>query len=86
MASRFDIEPLTRLPVNSTRGREGTVGGLFVRQLCERQDPANGRRIVVGANLYRKPGQSAFNPQLPTQLTEGQFESSARLEIFRLDP
>jgi hypothetical protein len=39
----------------------------------------------VQANLFRKPGQSAVNPQLPTQLTEGQFESSARLEIFQLD-
>ncbi len=86
MASRFDIEPSRDCRSIPPAEGEGTVGGLFVRQVCERQDPANGRRIVVGANLYRKPGQSAFNPQLPTQLTEGQFESSARLEIFRLDP
>ena len=33
------------------------------------------------ANYFRKPGQSGVNPQLPTQLTQGQFESSARLDI-----
>jgi len=36
-------------------------------------------------NYFRKPGQSAFNPQMPTQLTQGQFESSARLEVFVSD-
>jgi hypothetical protein len=36
-------------------------------------------------NLYRKPGQSGVNPQLPTQLTQGQFESSARLDVYVLD-
>jgi hypothetical protein len=35
-------------------------------------------------NYFRKPGQSAFNPQMPTQLTQGQFESSARLEVLDL--
>jgi hypothetical protein len=39
----------------------------------------------VSANLYRKPGQSAYNPQLPAQLTESQFESSARVEIYQLE-
>jgi hypothetical protein len=63
---------------------ESAVGGLFVKQVCERKDQAAGRRIVVRANLYRKPGQNAFNPQLPTQLTQGQFESSARVEIYQL--
>ena len=86
MASRFDVESSRDCRSIPAAEGEGTVGGLFVRRVCERNDAANGRRIVVGANLYRKPGQSAFNPQLPTQLTEGQFESSARLEIFRLDP
>jgi hypothetical protein len=53
--------------------------------LCERADPASRRRFVVRANLFRKPGQSGVNPQLPIQLTQGQFESSARLEVYRLD-
>jgi hypothetical protein len=64
---------------------EGAVGGLFVKQVCERDNVAAGRRIALRVNLFRKPGQSAFNPQMPTQLTQGQFESSARLEIYALD-
>src|SRR6266404_1064993 len=57
---------------------ESPVGALFVKRVCERNDPAAGRRIVIRVNLFRKPGQSGYNPQLPTQLTQGQFESSAR--------
>ena len=45
----------------------------------------NGRRIVLQVNFFRKPGQSGVNPQLSTQLTQGQFESSARVEILQLD-
>ena len=33
------------------------------------------------ASYFRKLGHSGVNPQLPTQLTQGQFESSARIEI-----
>jgi hypothetical protein len=86
MASRFDMEPgrdCTSLPPSEG---EASVGGLFIKQACERRDAAAGRRIVVRVNLFRKPGQSAFNPQMPTQLTQGQFESSARLEIYQLEP
>jgi hypothetical protein len=36
-------------------------------------------------SFFRKRGQSAFNPQMSTQLTQGQFESSARLEVLELD-
>jgi hypothetical protein len=48
-------------------------------------DAANGRKIILRVRFYRKPGQSGTNPQLPTQLTEGQFESSARLEIRKIN-
>jgi len=69
-----------------TRNRSPTmyrpVGGLFVRQSCTLVDSAHQRRVELKVNLYRKPGQSAFNPQMSTQLTQGQFESSARLEIY----
>ena len=61
---------------------ESAVGGLFVKQSCELDDPAHGRKITLRVNFFRKPGQSAFNPQMATQLTQGQFESSARLEVF----
>ncbi|HEY7300980.1 MAG TPA: hypothetical protein VH684_24075 [Xanthobacteraceae bacterium] len=82
LASRFNIAPArdcTALPLEEG---ESAIGALFVKQDCETNDPANGRRIVLKVRFFRKPGQSGVNPQLPTQLTEGQFESSTRLEIY----
>jgi hypothetical protein len=85
MASRFDIDPARDCQSVPPADGESPVGSLFVKQVCERKDVAAGRRIVVRVNLFRKPGQSAYNPQLPTQLTQGQFESSARVEVYQLD-
>ena len=65
---------------------ESAVGALFIKRDCKLDDVANRRRILLRANFYRKPGQSGTNPQLSTQLTQGQFESSARLEILQLKP
>src|SRR5262249_51679422 len=84
MASRFDIDAEHDCEAIPPAEGESPVGSLFVKRVCERKDA--GRRIVVRANLFRKPGQSGYNPQLPTQLTQGQFESSARLEIYQADP
>jgi hypothetical protein len=84
MAARYDIEATRDCKSLPPTSGESAVGDLFVKQRCELADAARGRRIVVHANLFRKPGQSAVNPQLATQLTEGQFESLARLEIFQL--
>jgi hypothetical protein len=85
MASRFNIDPAQDCRAVPPAEGETPVGSLFVKRVCERRDVAAGRRIVVRANLFRKPGQSGYNPQLPTQLTQGQFESSARMEIYQLD-
>jgi hypothetical protein len=85
MASRFNIEADRDCKSLPLAEGEGSVGSLFIKRLCERSDAAAGRRYVVRVNLYRKPGQSGVNPQLPTQLTQGQFESSARLEVYALD-
>jgi hypothetical protein len=86
MASRFNIDAAQDCQSVPPAEGESAVGSLFVKQVCERKDIATGRRIVVRANLFRKPGQSGYNPQLPTQLTQGQFESSARVEIYQLNP
>ena len=86
MASRFDIDAARDCKSLPPVEGESAVGDLFVKQACEKIDAANGRRIVLQANLFRKPGQSGVNPQLPSQLTQGQFESSARMEIYQLDP
>jgi hypothetical protein len=85
VAARFGIEPARDCKAEPPAEGESAVGDVFVKQRCELVDAGNARRVVVAANFFRKPGQSGVNPQLPTQLTQGQFESSARLEIFRLD-
>ena len=81
MAARYGIEAgrdCTSLPASEG---ETAVGPLFVKLACELTDAARGIKITLRTNYFRKPGQSGVNPQMPTQLTQGQFESSARLEI-----
>jgi hypothetical protein len=82
MAARFDIDAKRDCTASPPAEGESAVGGLFIKQSCERVDAERGRKIALKVNYFRKPGQSAFNPQMPTQLTEGQFESSARLEVL----
>lgn len=81
MAARYDIDPAHDCTATPPAEGESPVGSLFIKRDCEHN--AGGRRVVVRASLYRKPGQSGYNPQLPTQMTQGQFESSARLEIYQ---
>jgi len=85
MAARYDMEAARDCKSLPPARGESAVGDLFIKQRCELTDAAHGRKIVVHANLFRKPGQSGVNPQLSTQLTEGQFESSARLEIVQTE-
>jgi len=84
LAARFGIESSRDCQSLPAAEGESAVGALFVKQACAKDDATHNRRIVLHANFYRKPGQSGVNPQLPTQLTQGQFESSARLEILQL--
>ena len=86
MASRYSIDPARDCTSLPPAEGESAVGALFVKQACEKTDAALGQEIVIRVNYFRKPGQSGVNPQLPTQLTQGQFESSARLEVYQLDP
>jgi hypothetical protein len=83
-AARLGIEPARDCKAEPPAEGESAVGDVLVKQRCEWIDTANARRVRVAANYFRKPGQSGVNPQLPTQLTQGQFESSARLEIWTL--
>jgi hypothetical protein len=84
MASRFDIDAKRDCTALKPAEGESPVGELFVKQACTRTDAEHHRQLNLRVNYFRKPGQSAFNPQMPTQLTQGQFESSARLEVFDL--
>jgi hypothetical protein len=81
MASRYGFDAARDCTSQPAGAGESAIGSLFVKQSCERADPTRGVKISVRANYFRKPGQSGVNPQLPSQLTQGQFESSARLEI-----
>jgi hypothetical protein len=86
MASRFNIDAKRDCTALPPAEGESAVGGLFVKQACELIDTEQGRKIALRVNFFRKPGQSAFNPQMATQLTQGQFESSARLEVLAVSP
>ena len=85
MAARYGIEANRDCTALAAAEGESPVGSQFVKLACERTDGTRRIKIVLRTNYFRKPGQSGVNPQLPTQLTQGQFESSARLEI-RGDP
>jgi hypothetical protein len=81
MAARFGIEAARDCKSLLAAEGESAVGGLLVKLTCEMTDKERGITILLRTSYFRKPGQSGVNPQLPTQLTVGQFESSARLEI-----
>jgi hypothetical protein len=83
MAARFGIDAAKDCISLPLAEGESAVGSSFIKQQCEKTD--SGRMIRLRVSLYRKPGQSGVNPQAPTQLTKGQFESSTRLEIERVE-
>jgi hypothetical protein len=82
MAPRFDIDPPRDCASLPPAEAESPVGTLFVKQSCERISATGTRKVLLRVSFFRKPGQSGVNPQLPTQLTQGQFESSARVEVY----
>jgi hypothetical protein len=86
MAARHGLDAGRDCIALPTAEGESAVGALFVKQSCALTDLARGLAISLRVNYFRKPGQSGVNPQLPTQLSEGQFESSARLEIREASP
>jgi hypothetical protein len=59
---------------------ERPVDDWFVKQTCEKNE--NGRVVHIEARRYYKAGQYAVDPN-DNRLTENQFESSARLEVYR---
>lgn len=85
MAPRYEIDPARDCTTLPPAEGESPVGDIFIKQACERVSATGTRKVFLRVNFFRKPGQSGVNPQLPTQLTEGQFDSSARVEIFVAD-
>jgi hypothetical protein len=86
LAARHGIEAARDCTSLPAADGESAVGSLLVKQVCELTDPTRGVKITLRVNYFRKPGQSGVNPQLPTQLTQGQFESSTRFEMHQLTP
>ncbi len=69
---------------NDTQAAEGEtpILGIFVKERCEKV--ADGLAITVESRHYYKPGQAMLDPNtgLPTV---NQFESSARLQVVRVE-
>ncbi len=61
--------------------RRQPVGRDFVDERC-RRDVGDDIVAISEARFYRKAGQEAFDPAT-RRLTPGQFESSARLELYQ---
>ena len=59
---------------------ERPIEDFFVKQSCERK--ADGEVTRIESRRYYKPGQYAVDPN-DSRITENQFESSARLEVYR---
>jgi hypothetical protein len=59
---------------------ERPVDDWFVKQSCEKNE--DGRMVRIESRRYYKAGQYAVDPN-DNRLTENQFESSARLEVYR---
>ena len=84
MAARYGVEAARDCTSLPAAEGESPVGSLFVKLDCELIDKTRGIKVLLRTRFFRKPGQSGVNPQLATQLTVGQFESTARLEIHEL--
>lgn len=83
---------LLRLPVMSTFGNEGwtcensplapgetPLGQFFVKMRCEKV-VVNGRRMIVEAHMFRKPGQNGYDRA--GEPLDGEFHSLGRWEIW----
>jgi len=79
--ARFGTEGWTCDNLPPAEG-ESPILGTFVKERCEKL--ADGQAITVESRHYYKPGQALLDPNtgLPTV---NQFESSARLQVIRVD-
>jgi hypothetical protein len=59
---------------------ERPIDDWFIKETCEKN--SNGRTARVESRRFYKAGQYAVDPN-DNRLTENQFESSARLEVYR---
>jgi hypothetical protein len=69
--------PCTDLP--PTEG-ERPINDVFIKEVCELK--TDEKVVRVESRRYYKPGQYAVDPN-ENRVTENQFESSAKLEVYR---
>ncbi len=79
--ARFGVEGWMCNDLPAAEG-ETPILGIFVKEQCEKV--VDGQAITVESRHYYKPGQALLDPNtgLPTV---NQFESSARLQVVRMD-
>jgi hypothetical protein len=65
-----------------TTAGETPIIGMFVKQLCRKT--SDGQQIVVESRHYYKSGQALLDPNTG-RTTVNQFESSARIELIRIE-
>jgi len=80
LAGQFKISADDCVDIPLAEG-ESTIGGVAVKKDCERVDPETGYRYVLQQRFFRKKGQAGRDPHTGA-LTRGQYESSARAEIY----
>lgn len=75
--------PLVCVDLDPAEG-ERPILDWFVKQICEGVTDSQGRKQVakVESRRYYRPGQYAVDPN-DNRPTENQFESSARMEVYR---
>jgi hypothetical protein len=59
---------------------ERPIDDIFIKEICELK--TDDKVVRVESRRYYKPGQYAVDPN-ENRLTENQFESSARLEVYQ---
>jgi hypothetical protein len=79
--ARFGTEGWTCNDLPPAEG-ETTILGIFVKERCEKR--ADGQAVTVESRHYYKPGQALLDPNTGLA-TVNQFESSARLQVIRVD-
>ncbi len=84
MSARYNIEADKHCVAHPLAEGEGKIAGLAIKRSCELIDQQAQRRYVVQMNYFRKPGQSGYDPRVPTRTTQGEFESSSRFEMYTL--
>jgi uncharacterized protein YjbI with pentapeptide repeats len=62
--------------------RETPFGGMYAKERCEKV--SDGVKYAVESRLYYRPGQAYIDPRTGL-LMVNEFESSARLELYRTD-